>query len=69
MWQRPQDSKPPGDRSDIGNVLARLNSESEKKDDVAKVALDYVKKVYEEKTGRPLDPATVTIEDLEKLFP
>jgi len=72
MWQRPQDSKPAGDRSDrtsaeprTADVLERLNGQTQQKDEVAKLALEYVKKVYEEKTGRPLNPA-ITVENLEK---
>lgn len=76
MWQRPQDSKASQDRSDrtsaepqTANILSRLKNETEKQEDVAHMALDYIKKIYKEKTGQPLDPATVTMEDLEKLFP
>ncbi|GAB7345050.1 hypothetical protein MBLNU457_3463t1 [Dothideomycetes sp. NU457] len=76
MWQKPQDSKSQGDRTDrtsaeprTADILPRLKSEKEKKEDVAHMALDYVKKLYKEKTGRALDSATVTMEELEKLFP
>ena len=79
MMQRPQPSsasntKSPEEKSDrhsaeprTADVVSRLENQKQTPDkaEVARMALEYLKKVYEEKTGRALNP-NITVASLEK---
>jgi len=79
MMQRPQPSqsqpsKSPEETTDrhsvepkTADVLNQLKDVKERPDkaEVARLALEYLKKIYEEKTGRALNP-NITVASLEK---